>query len=399
MDMNKIRSTDMETAISQELEISMICSSLNSLHICPNLVMIYSIFQSNYLPPNELWELKLEKRLMNQQKYNASNTSLISRQLPTRSGTLGHTSQMNYDLTSVNVGRNGINSSFGNTNSIELQKLPPMTVNGLIQLPVPSLPLIKKSTSPCYQYVRMEFCSGGDLEDYVLKNGPKAAVKKAKSSSLLTSGRGIVDNRGDTSYFCSNECVLNCTTIRQMLFQMFFSIYSCREQLSMRHFDVKLLNFLVTVASPSALGHKDSPRVSQLSRIQNAQEGETRVGDSRDNQSGIMRRTRINLRQFPVSPNTSLNETGYDRLSPGGTFKLPKLAQTISSTSFSVNKSIGPCKATLSPGNDFSMLPNFNTQSRTLSAGKTFRLNLETHIKFLEYVTPNISNAPRVLSF
>ena len=43
--------------------------------------------------------------------------------------------------------------------------------------------------------------------------------------------------------------VLNLKLTRSMLFQMFFSMYACREQLALRHYDVKLLNFFVAEGS------------------------------------------------------------------------------------------------------------------------------------------------------
>ena len=62
-----------------------------------------------------------------------------------------------------------------------------------------------------HQYIRMEFCSGGDLEDVVRRAGQLAVPD-----------------------------------VRALLFQMCYALYACREKLALRHFDVKLLNFFVT---------------------------------------------------------------------------------------------------------------------------------------------------------
>ena len=70
-----------------------------------------------------------------------------------------------------------------------------------------------KKNSKKYQYIRMEYCVGGDVESFV-----KAA------------GVGGVD----------------VGAIRTMMFQMFFSLYAAREQLCLRHYDIKLLNFFLT---------------------------------------------------------------------------------------------------------------------------------------------------------
>lgn len=58
MDVDDLNARGMETAISQELEISMLCSSLITLNICPNLVLVSSVFQSEYPPPDFLWRSK-----------------------------------------------------------------------------------------------------------------------------------------------------------------------------------------------------------------------------------------------------------------------------------------------------------------------------------------------------
>lgn len=74
-------------------------------------------------------------------------------------------------------------------------------------------PLLEKSerhTSGCFQYIRMEFCGGGDVESFLRKTGE-----------------------------------VSCATIRSFLFQMSFSLYAGREALALRHFDVKLLNFFL----------------------------------------------------------------------------------------------------------------------------------------------------------
>ena len=62
-----------------------------------------------------------------------------------------------------------------------------------------------------HQYIRMEFCAGGDLEDVVRRAGQLAVPD-----------------------------------VRALFFQMCYALYACREKLALRHFDVKLLNFFVT---------------------------------------------------------------------------------------------------------------------------------------------------------
>jgi serine/threonine protein kinase len=71
-------------------------------------------------------------------------------------------------------------------------------------------PVMKKNAK--FQYMRMEYCQGGDLE-------------------------GLVRN---------HKRPLGIDTVRSMLFQMCFSLYACRDQIGLRHYDLKLLNFFVT---------------------------------------------------------------------------------------------------------------------------------------------------------
>ena len=143
MNIEDLRARDMELAIKQEIEVSLLCSSLVSLNICPNLVLVHSIFQSAYGVSDALWK---------------SN-----------------------------------------------RPCPDAHAHALI------VPKTSKKTKGMYQFIRMEFCRGGDLEE---------VVRSIELPDILL--------------------------VKKMLFQMCFSIYACREQIGLRHYDVKLLNFFVT---------------------------------------------------------------------------------------------------------------------------------------------------------
>lgn len=150
MDIDDLKDRGVGDAISQELEISMLCSSLVSLGVCPNLVQVHSVFQCAHPPLESLWRSSLP---------SPRNTS------------------------------SGISKAV-------------------------SIPKSNCLTKGKYQYIRMEFCSGGDLEEL---------VRSIRLPSI--------------------------DSTRSMLFQMCFSLYACREQLSLRHYDIKLLNFFVTTGS------------------------------------------------------------------------------------------------------------------------------------------------------
>lgn len=63
-----------------------------------------------------------------------------------------------------------------------------------------------------YQYIRMELCDGGDAEEY-LKSQPNEAIPPSEA--------------------------------RKFLFQMAFSLHAAADRFSLKHYDVKLLNFFL----------------------------------------------------------------------------------------------------------------------------------------------------------
>lgn len=151
MDVEDLLARGMDVAITQELQISLLCSSLVNLKICPNLVQVYSLFQADFDAPLKLWD----GRRSLQDLRNMAQNGTVRKQ---------NTGLRKADLT---AGR--------------------------------------------FQYIRMEFCSGGDVEERV------RAIQQP-----------------------------DIRDVQAMFFQMCFSLYACREKLCMRHFDIKLLNFFIT---------------------------------------------------------------------------------------------------------------------------------------------------------
>lgn len=97
---------------------------------------------------------------------------------------------------------------------------------------VSSIPNERTMKKGHYQYINMEFCSGGDIEEH---------IRKLKSKGLPPAD------------------------IRSMFFQMCFSLYSCRDQVTLRHFDIKLLNFLL--ADSSVLVDSNNRRPLECDRV------------------------------------------------------------------------------------------------------------------------------------
>ena len=55
MNVTDLQARDMGQAVTKELEISLACSSLAALHVCPNLVKVFSLFRSECPVPPGLW--------------------------------------------------------------------------------------------------------------------------------------------------------------------------------------------------------------------------------------------------------------------------------------------------------------------------------------------------------
>ena len=193
MDVLDLNERGMEAAIAQELEISMLCSTLNSLNICPNLVLVSSVFQSEYSAPDCLWR-------------NTQKNNLLLKNCDERT-----------------------------------------------QISAVDLPKKNQLQKGNFQYIKMEFCSGGDLEDLV-----RRAVR------------------------------LDVQIVRSILFQMFFAFYTCREKFNLRHFDVKLLNFFVSTGgsllSPiQRLQHEENEKSHNYENNNNNDSNRNKYNDKYNN--------------------------------------------------------------------------------------------------------------------
>jgi serine/threonine protein kinase len=136
--------------VGSELAVSVMLSSLVRRNICPNFVSVRGIFTSEYEPSLSLWGCANNKAPQGE-KYDVLRT-----------------------------------------------------------YKKPRKPSNKKKGS--FQYIRMELCSHGDLEEY---------IKKQPGS------------------------VLSPCDSRALLFQMAFSLHVAGNKFGMKHYDVKLLNFFV----------------------------------------------------------------------------------------------------------------------------------------------------------
>jgi len=101
-----------------------------------------------------------------------------------------------------------------------------------------------------YQFIRMELCSSGDVEELLRRREPQVLAIEMDAVKASVGNRG---GGGGESYRAAQLALKRADThaayeAAGMAFQMAFSLFAARERLSFRHFDVKLLNFLAKPA-------------------------------------------------------------------------------------------------------------------------------------------------------
>jgi len=164
MDVELIESMGNKAVIGAELAVSVLLSSLARRNICPNFVITRGIFSCPFEPPASHWGC-------------ASN-------------------------------RQPIGAKFDP--SFRAKK--------------PRQPHVKKAGK--FQYIRMELCKHGDLEEFIA-NQP--------------------------------EKLLSYEEARHLLFQMAFSLYAASSRYGMKHYDVKLLNFFLQSANDETIDSNRHP--------------------------------------------------------------------------------------------------------------------------------------------
>ncbi|TYZ63302.1 hypothetical protein PybrP1_009091, partial [[Pythium] brassicae (nom. inval.)] len=164
MDIEAIESTGNQSVVRQEIAHAILLSELVESKTCPNFLRIYDLFVSSDAPRADRWGSATYRRpsdILTDKRLSVDPASLAS------------------------ICRSGAQGSGG-----------------------------------LHQYIQMEFCDGGDLEDFI----------SLQPEKLLPVA----------------------TVVLPLFFQMAFSLYCARERFHFRHCDIKLLNFFL----------KDIPRES-----------------------------------------------------------------------------------------------------------------------------------------
>ena len=160
MDVAAIKENGAGSVVEQELKVSLLVSALVRRGDCPNFVETYGVFGADFSPPPDLW---------------GSEDRKVPRALPTFPA---HATTW------------------------------PAACKPLVR----PRPKKKQQLEGRHQYIRMELCDGGDLEEYI----------HGRPGELI-----------------------DIPALRPLAFQMVFSLYAAQKEFDMRHYDVKLLNFLL----------------------------------------------------------------------------------------------------------------------------------------------------------
>jgi serine/threonine protein kinase len=162
--------------LQNELAISIMCSRLVTLGVCPCLPLISRLFTSPFPVPSKLWD-NSDSSFDDLKRLNVNHAAVEMKKMYAAS----ELRDIKYDAKALSCSVHG-------------------DVHDMTR----------------YQYICMEFCDLGDAESY---------LKKLEPAVPLTFGLHNI------------QCAL---------FQMCFSLFSAREQLQLRHFDVKLLNYFAS---------------------------------------------------------------------------------------------------------------------------------------------------------
>ncbi|KAI9907043.1 hypothetical protein PsorP6_004515 [Peronosclerospora sorghi] len=162
MDISALEDLGNEKIIRQEVAHSILLSHATTCGICPNFLRIYDVFVAHDRPRPDFWGNKTHRK---PNELLATNT----------------------------FARDGVDSENGDAEDL--------------------LVASQDGQNRLFQYIRMEFCDGGDLEHFI-------GLQPDKALPLAT-------------------------VALPFFFQMVYGLYCARERFNLRHRDIKLLNFFL----------------------------------------------------------------------------------------------------------------------------------------------------------
>jgi serine/threonine protein kinase len=221
MDVKGIMEAGAGSVVEQELRVSLLVSALVRRSVCPNFVETFGVFGTDFAPPPALWGADGNKhpRGKHPPTYPALPASAL----------LGE------------GGEGGGGNSDDGSSAFALAVHHTAAVKALQpkQRPRPARPPLGGgggggSGRGRHQYIRMELCTHGDLEEFL----------------------HVVPGN-----------VLAPEALLPLAFQMCFALYAAQTEFDLRHYDVKLLNFLLKDMPPNMAcprHHKQKQQQKQM---------------------------------------------------------------------------------------------------------------------------------------
>jgi serine/threonine protein kinase len=242
MDINAIAETGNLPVIQAEIQAACLLSHLVRTNVCPNFLNTFQVFVFGASPSNQedddfqgLWGSPTSGHEEEEGQQNRDDSCPFD----------------SVYIPNVTVAKQILSSSTSSTSQSALLHKRAKKCSLLIQSLKEQLPSQFTSTTTSqgasYQYIRMELCSSGDVEELLRRREPGVLALEMEAC------KASVGNRGGEAYRAAQLALQRADAqaandAAQMAFQMAFSLYAARERLSFRHFDVKLLNFLAKPA-------------------------------------------------------------------------------------------------------------------------------------------------------
>lgn len=294
MDVAAIASTGNLAIIQAEIQAGCLLSHLVRTGVCPNFVRTHQVFVSAYTPKQHfpaLWGCPVDDDgEQTSSKPKPKRTCPFDPTIPSPAA-----AQASIKSAAVVPTRRGKPSAAppAGLPSPALSRAKE-AVAQLSQLPS-SAPIDPPPSE--HQYIRMELCGGGDVEDMLRKmeqvvttaeaaavtvkgddgavDGIADAVRNMSLDSKAKTAKSRAASKGRKTAAASPPNASTAVTApqsaptavdliaaqaaRSMAFQMVFSLFASRERLSFRHFDVKLLNFFAKPAADEVAEVQPSP--------------------------------------------------------------------------------------------------------------------------------------------
>lgn len=298
MDIGALAESGHFDVVRREVHCACLLTQLVRTRVCPNVVELYQVFVHRHAPPTALWGTADEP--LPQGPFEAARhviEGILPPEAP-RDHSDEEDPQEGKRRGSVRTRGRGRSAKTAGGRGGRATGKTRGQVAAATPLPrVETVPEPPASERGAYQFLRMELCSGGDLEADLRRiecsileaeevervaasisrglavDEPKPArtPSRARRAATASKARGRAGKDAPTT--AEPLAVLSASSsargslleqpplvvdsvqgenLRQRFFQMCFSIYAARERLGFRHYDIKLLNFLLKPAAAVA---------------------------------------------------------------------------------------------------------------------------------------------------